>query len=56
MSLTTTMMENGALPTNGGLYVRPSNRPEGEGAARYPEGNPQTNTILQQPDNNNYSL
>ncbi len=52
MSLTTTMMENKALPTNGGIYVRPSNRPEGEGAALYPEGNPRTNTILQQAETN----
>ncbi len=41
-------MDNRALPTNGGLYVRPSHRPEGEGAARYPDGNPRINTTLQQ--------
>ncbi len=49
MSLTTTTVtENGTLSTKGRFYVRPRNRPEGEGAARYPEGNPRSNTTLHQ--------
>ncbi len=44
MSLTTTVTENGTLSTNGRFYEKPRNRPEGEGAARYPEGNPRPNT------------
>ncbi len=31
MSLTSTMLDNGALPTNAGLFVKPSNMPEGAG-------------------------
>ncbi len=49
MSLTTTTVtENGTLSTNGRFYVKPRNRPEGERAARYPEGNPRPNTTLYQ--------
>ncbi len=46
LTTTTTITENGALPTNGGLYKKSFNRPEGKRAARHPEGNPRTNTIL----------
>ncbi len=48
MSLTTTVTENGTLSTNGRFYEKPHDRPEGEGAARYPEGNPRPNTTLYQ--------
>ena len=42
------MTENGTLSTNGRFYEKPHNRPEDEGAARYPEGNPRPNTTLYQ--------
>ncbi len=48
MSLTTTVTENGTLSTNGRFYEKPRDRPEGEGAARYPEGNSRPNTTLYQ--------
>ena len=41
-------MDNGVLPTNGGLFTRLSSKPEGEGAARYPEGNPRKRTTIPQ--------
>ncbi len=53
MSLTTTVTENGTLSTKGRFYEKPRNRPEGEGAARYPEGNPRPNTTLYQTDPTN---
>ncbi len=48
MSLTTTVTENGTLSTNGRFYEKPRDRPEGEGAVRYLEGNPRPNTTLYQ--------
>ncbi len=49
MSLTlTTTLDNGVLPTNGGLFTRLSSKPEGEGAACYPEENPRKRTTIPQ--------
>ncbi len=52
VTTTTTVTEIGTPSTNGRFYKKPRDRPEGEGATHYPEGNPRSNSILHPPDNN----